>query len=76
MGLLSAANAAGQLIFLPLLAVLAERYGWEGVAIAVTLAIAAVIPVQFVVVRGAAFVSSRVLMGGNAPPLGQSFRAV
>ena len=45
MGLLTAANAAGQLIFLPLLAVLAERYGWQGVAVAVTLAIAAVIPI-------------------------------
>ena len=49
MGLLSAANAAGQLIFLPLLAVLAERYGWEGVAVAVTVAIAAAIPVLAIV---------------------------
>jgi MFS family permease len=45
MGLLSAANAAGQLVFLPLLAMLTERYGWQGVAIAVTLAIAAMIPI-------------------------------
>ncbi len=45
MGLLSAANAAGQLVFLPLLALLAEHYGWQGVAIAVTLAIIAMIPV-------------------------------
>jgi hypothetical protein len=45
MGLLSAANAAGQLVFLPLLALLAERYRWRGVAVAVTLAIAAMIPV-------------------------------
>ena len=45
MGLLTAANAAGQLIFLPLLALLAEHYGWRGVAICVTLAIAVVIPV-------------------------------
>ncbi len=45
MGLLTAANAAGQLIFLPLLALLAERYGWRGVAICVTLAIAVVLPV-------------------------------
>jgi len=30
MGLLSAANAAGQLAFLPLLALLAEQYGWQG----------------------------------------------
>jgi predicted MFS family arabinose efflux permease len=49
MGLLSGVNAAGQLIFLPLLAVLAERYGWEGVAVAVTVAIAAVIPVLAIV---------------------------
>ena len=45
MGLLTAANAAGQLIFLPLLALLAEHYGWRGVAICVTLAIAVVLPV-------------------------------
>jgi predicted MFS family arabinose efflux permease len=41
---LIAANAAGQLIFLPLLAWLANRYGWQGVAIATTMVIAAVIP--------------------------------
>ena len=45
MGLLSSANAAGQLIFLPLLAWLANVYGWQGVAIAVTLAIAVMIPI-------------------------------
>jgi MFS family permease len=45
MGLLTAANAAGQLIFLPVLALLAEHYGWRGVAICVTLAIAVVIPI-------------------------------
>ena len=45
MGLLTAANAAGQLIFLPLLAMLAEHYGWRGVAICVTLAVAVVLPI-------------------------------
>ena len=45
MGLLTAANAAGQLVFLPLLAMLAERYGWRGVSVTVTLAIAAMVPV-------------------------------
>jgi MFS family permease len=45
MGLLTAANAAGQLVFLPLLAMLAQRYGWRGVSVTVTLAIAAVVPV-------------------------------
>ncbi len=44
-GLLFAANAAGQLIFLPLLAWMANRYGWRGVAISTTAAIACVIPV-------------------------------
>jgi MFS family permease len=46
-GLLFAANAAGQLIFLPLLAWMANRYGWQGVAIATTAAIACVIPILF-----------------------------
>src|SRR3954453_14653569 len=45
MGLLSSANAAGQLIFLPLLAMLAQRYGWRGVDVAVTLAVLAMLPV-------------------------------
>ena len=45
MGLLTAANAAGQLIFLPLLALLAVRYGWQGVSVAVTVAVAAMVPV-------------------------------
>ncbi|MFL5286497.1 MAG: MFS transporter [Rhodopila sp.] len=44
MGLLTSANAAGQLIFLPLLALAVRHYGWQGVSIGVTLAIAAVIP--------------------------------
>jgi predicted MFS family arabinose efflux permease len=44
-GLLFAANAAGQLIFLPILAMLADRYGWRGVSVGVTVAIAAVLPV-------------------------------
>ncbi len=46
-GLLFAANAAGQLIFLPLLAWMASRYGWQGVAIGTTIAIACVIPLLF-----------------------------
>jgi len=45
MGLLTSANAAGQLVFLPLLAMLAQRYGWHGVSVAVTLAILAILPV-------------------------------
>jgi MFS family permease len=43
-GLLFAANAAGQLVFLPLFAWLAELYGWRAVAAGATVAIASVIP--------------------------------
>ena len=45
MGLLFAATAAGQLVFLPLLAMLAQHYGWLGVSICVTLAVAVMLPV-------------------------------
>src|ERR1700726_46348 len=45
MGLLTADSAAGQLVFLPLLAMLAQRYGWRGVSVAVTLAVLAMVPV-------------------------------
>lgn len=48
MGLLTSANAAGQLIFLPILAMMAERYGWQGVSVGVTLAIAAVLPIVWI----------------------------
>ncbi|HEY4175039.1 MAG TPA: MFS transporter [Rhodopila sp.] len=44
MGLLSSANAAGQLIFLPVLALLVQHFGWQGVSITLTAAIALVIP--------------------------------
>src|ERR1700743_1580792 len=40
MGLLTSANAAGQLIFLPLLALLVQHFGWQGVSGTLTAAIA------------------------------------
>lgn len=43
-GLLVSANAAGQLIFLPLMAYAAQTWGWQGVAVGVTCAIAIAIP--------------------------------
>ena len=43
-GLLTASNASGQLIFLPLLASLAERLGWQSVPWAVALVILALVP--------------------------------
>jgi MFS family permease len=47
MGLLTSANAAGQLIFLPMLGGLAQDYGWRSVCIAVTLTVVALIPMTF-----------------------------
>ncbi len=44
MGLLSAGNAAGQLVFLPLLGRLSQDFGWQSVSITVTLTVAALIP--------------------------------
>lgn len=45
MGLLTAANATGQLIFLPVLASLAQNHGWRSVSLTVTVAVAAMLPV-------------------------------
>ena len=44
MGLITSANAAGQLIFLPLLALAAEKYGWQGVSVGVAMTIASILP--------------------------------
>ncbi|HUB16123.1 MAG TPA: MFS transporter [Acetobacteraceae bacterium] len=43
-GLLTASNASGQLVFLPALAALATSFGWVSVPIAVSLLVAAMIP--------------------------------
>jgi len=43
-GLLTASNASGQLVFLPALAALATSFGWVSVPIAVTLLVAAMVP--------------------------------
>jgi len=43
-GLLTAANASGQLVFLPALAALATHYGWATVPIAAAVLVAALVP--------------------------------
>lgn len=47
MGLLTASTATGSMVFLPILAAVAEDYGWQAVAWVVAGAIAAMIPVVF-----------------------------
>lgn len=51
LGMLSAATATGQLVFLPLLARFAEAYGWRTVSITVACFALAVIPVVFILMR-------------------------
>jgi len=45
LGVLTAASATGQLIFLPLLAWIADAHGWRSVAVVVALAALSVIPI-------------------------------
>lgn len=50
-GVLTAGGAAGQLIFLPLFAWLAEEHSWKSVSITVTIASLAVVPVVLIALR-------------------------
>ena len=50
-GVLTAGGATGQLIFLPGLALLVDRYGWRAAALTVTVAAAAVVPLAVLGIR-------------------------
>jgi len=50
-GVLTAANATGQLIFLPLVATLTDHHGWRPASITVALAALAVVPVVLLAMR-------------------------
>ncbi len=52
-GVLTAATASGQLVFLPLLTSLAEHHGWRTVGVVVACATAAVVPVVLLFMRNA-----------------------
>lgn len=47
MGLLTASSATGQLVFLPLLAAIVERFGWQSVVLTMAICIAVIIPLVF-----------------------------
>jgi MFS family permease len=51
MGILTAASATGQLVFLPVLAWTAERWGWREASLVVSLAAVAVIPLVLLCLR-------------------------
>lgn len=50
-GVLTAANATGQLAFLPLLSHLTEQHGWRTASVVVAIAAAAVVPVALLLLR-------------------------
>lgn len=51
LGALTAASATGQLAFLPIIAWLASRYGWQAVSITIGLMACSVIPIVIIFVR-------------------------
>ncbi|MFY0407253.1 MFS transporter [Solicola sp. PLA-1-18] len=51
MGILTAAGATGQLVFLPVMAVLADTVGWRGASLTVAVAALAVVPLVLLVMR-------------------------
>jgi len=70
MGILTSANAAGQLIFLPVLALMVQHWGWQGVSVALTLVIAAVIPLVMLLLPESPAAIGMPAYGANAvaPP--------
>ena len=68
MGMLMAANAAGQLVFLPLLGRLAEDHGWRSVSITVALVVALLLPLVYVLLPESPASIGLVSLGGAPEP--------
>jgi sugar phosphate permease len=51
MGVLTSATAAGQLLFLPPLAIIAAAWGWRAMAVTLAVAVLALIPLVFLLMR-------------------------
>ncbi len=66
MGVLTAAGATGQLVFLPLMAWLAESYGWRAATLMVSAASLAVVPLVLVFLRN--YPADRGVRAYGAPP--------
>lgn len=81
-GILTAASASGQLIFLPLLSWLVEHHGWRPAAVTVALAALAVVPFVWLLLRdhpadvGLAPYGSEVYVAKPAPVPGAAARAL
>lgn len=83
-GLLTAGSAAGQLVFLPLVAMLATRFGWREASLAVALAAFGVVPLVLAFLRDHPRDVGTTAYGADAedepeavpPPGGSAARAV
>ncbi|MFF9087175.1 MFS transporter [Streptomyces sp. NPDC014991] len=81
-GILTAASASGQLIFLPLLSRIVERHHWRPAAVTVALAALAVVPFVWLLLRdhpadvGAAPYGSREFVPKPAPVTGAARRTL
>src|SRR5690606_29174518 len=81
-GILTAASASGQLIFLPLLSWMVEKHDWRPAAVTVALAALAVVPFVWLLLRdhpadvGLAPYGSRTFVPKPAPVPGAARRAV
>lgn len=71
MGLLMAANAAGQLMFLPVLGRFAEQYGWQSVSLTVTVIVAALLPLVMLLLPESPARIGLSPLGGGAEPAAQ-----
>ena len=74
MGVLTAAGATGQLIFLPVMAALTERQGWRTASLVVTFAALAVVPFVVLVLRD--YPEERGVTAYGAPPGQPQQRAI
>lgn len=65
-GALTAASASGQLVFLPVLTVLARDHGWRTVGLTISVCAAAVVPVVFLFLRDSPADVGLVPLGADA----------
>jgi MFS family permease len=75
MGMLMAANAAGQLVFLPILGQVAQEHGWRAVSVTVTVVVAGLLPVVFFLLPESPRSIGLSPLGGGSDPVAVPRRA-
>ena len=69
LGILTAGSATGQLVFLPVLAVLVDRHGWRSASWAVSLSALAVVPLVLLLLRERPADVGLLPYGATVPPV-------